>query len=124
MTSINRRDLLQSAAVLGAFGGSHAYANDIRPTTVAVEQIHAASKAMTSYIGTATSRVDGRAKVTGDAKYAGEFNASGLAYGSVVESAIAKGRIARIDTSEARRVGGGVAVLTHEKPPPVAARPP
>jgi xanthine dehydrogenase YagR molybdenum-binding subunit len=31
---------------------------------------------MTTYIGTATSRIDGRAKVTGEAKYAGEFNAA------------------------------------------------
>src|ERR1700710_2732844 len=75
---------------------------------------------MTSYIGTATSRVDGRAKVTGEAKYAGEFNTSGLAYGSVVESAIAKGRIVRIDASEARRVGGVLDVLTHENRPRMA----
>ena len=38
---------------------------------------------MTTYIGTATSRVDGRAKVTGAAKYAGEFNMAGLAHASV-----------------------------------------
>src|ERR1700709_159480 len=75
---------------------------------------------MTSYIGTATSRIDGRAKVTGQAKYAGEFNASGLTYGSVVESAIAKGRIVRIDASEARRVGGVLDVLTHENRPRMA----
>ena len=43
---------------------------------------------MTSYIGTATSRVDGRAKVTGEAKYAGEFNAAGLVYGSIVRALI------------------------------------
>ena len=49
---------------------------------------------MASYIGTATSRVDGRAKVTGEAKYAGEFNLPGLVYGQVVGSTIAKGRIA------------------------------
>ena len=35
---------------------------------------------MTAYIGTPTSRVDGHAKVTGAAKYAGEFNVPGLAY--------------------------------------------
>jgi hypothetical protein len=70
------------------------------------------------YIGTATSRVDGRAKVTGAAKYAGEFNVPGLAYGSVVDSTIAKGRIARIDTSEALRVEGVLDVLTHENRPP------
>jgi xanthine dehydrogenase YagR molybdenum-binding subunit len=68
---------------------------------------------MVNYIGTATPRVDGRAKVTGEAKYAGEFKTSGLAYGSVVESTIAKGRIARIDTSEALRVEGVLDVLTH-----------
>ena len=56
---------------------------------------------MAPYIGTATSRVDGGAKVTGAAKYAGEFNVPGLAHGSVVSSTIAKGRITRIDTSEA-----------------------
>ena len=39
---------------------------------------------MNAYIGTATSRVDGRAKVTGAAQYAGEFNVPGLAYGCVV----------------------------------------
>ena len=54
---------------------------------------------MASYIGTATSRVDGRAKVTGEARYAGEFNVPGLVHGYVVESTIPKGRIARIDTS-------------------------
>jgi xanthine dehydrogenase YagR molybdenum-binding subunit len=74
-----------------------------------------------NYIGTATSRVDGRAKVTGEAKYAGEFDADGLVYGSVVESAIAKGRIARIDTSEALRVEGVIEVLTHQNRPRMAA---
>ena len=75
---------------------------------------------MASYIGTATSRVDGRAKVTGEAKYAGEFNASGLAYGSVIESTIPKGRIVRIDASEALRVEGVFEVLTHQNRPRMA----
>jgi len=75
---------------------------------------------MAPYIGTATSRIDGRAKVTGEAKYAAEFNAAGLAHGSVVTSTIAKGRIARIDTSQALRVDGVLDVLTHENRPPMA----
>src|ERR1700737_1991759 len=75
---------------------------------------------MVNYIGTATPRIDGRAKVTGEAKYAGDFSASGLAYGSVVESTIPKGRIARIDISEALRVEGVLDVLTHEKRPRMA----
>jgi xanthine dehydrogenase YagR molybdenum-binding subunit len=76
---------------------------------------------MTPYIGTATSRVDGRAKVTGAAKYAAEFSADGLAYGSVVASRIAKGRIVRIDAREALRVNGVIDVLTHENRPPMAS---
>jgi xanthine dehydrogenase YagR molybdenum-binding subunit len=76
---------------------------------------------MAPYIGTPTSRVDGHAKVTGAAKYAGEFNVPGLAYGAVVASTIAKGRIARIDTSEALRVAGVLDVLTHENRPRMAA---
>src|SRR4051812_6120973 len=75
---------------------------------------------MAPYIGTATSRVDGIAKVTGAAKYAAEFNVPGLAYGSVVGSTIAKGRITRIDTSAATRVKGVLTVLTHENRPPMA----
>jgi xanthine dehydrogenase YagR molybdenum-binding subunit len=72
------------------------------------------------YTGHATSRVDGRAKVTGEAKYAGDHSAKGLAYGAVVASTIAHGRIASIDTSEALRVKGVLAVITHENRPDVA----
>ena len=75
---------------------------------------------MTSYIGTATSRVDGRAKVTGEAKYAGEFNVGGLAHGYVIESTIPKGRVVRIDTSEALTVSGVIDVLTHQNRPEMA----
>ena len=75
------------------------------------------------YIGTPTSRVDGHAKVTGGAKYAGEFPAAGLVYGAVVASTIAKGRIARIDVSEALRVEGVLDVLTHEHRPRMASKP-
>jgi xanthine dehydrogenase YagR molybdenum-binding subunit len=73
--------------------------------------------AMTSYIGTGTSRVDGVAKVTGAAKYAAEFNVPGLVHGSVVSATIAKGRITRIDVSAAMRVDDVVTVLTHENRP-------
>lgn len=75
---------------------------------------------MPTHIGTPTSRVDGHAKVTGAAKYAGEFNAPGLAYASVVTATIPKGRIARIDVSEALRVDGVIDVLTHENRPRMA----
>jgi xanthine dehydrogenase YagR molybdenum-binding subunit len=76
---------------------------------------------MAPYIGTPTSRVDGHAKVTGAAKYAGEFSAADLAYGTVVTSTIAKGRIAKIDMSEALAVDGLIAVLTNKNRPPMAS---
>jgi xanthine dehydrogenase YagR molybdenum-binding subunit len=75
---------------------------------------------MAPYIGSATSRVDGRAKVTGEARYAGEFNVPGLVHGYDVESAIPKGRVVRIDTSGALEVGGVIDVLTHRNRPPMA----
>jgi xanthine dehydrogenase YagR molybdenum-binding subunit len=73
-----------------------------------------------AYIGTATPRVDGHAKVTGAAKYAGEFGAPNLAYGNLVTSTIARGRIASIDISEAMSVAGVIAILTHKNRPPMA----
>ena len=76
---------------------------------------------MTSYIGTSTSRVDGCAKVTGGAQYAGEFEAPNLVYASVVTSTIARGRIARIDTSRALAVESVMDVLTHENRPKMAS---
>ncbi|HZA01432.1 MAG TPA: xanthine dehydrogenase family protein molybdopterin-binding subunit, partial [Hyphomicrobiaceae bacterium] len=77
-----------------------------------------------SYVGTAQSRVDGRAKVTGAAKYAGEFNVPGLAHGVVISSAIAKGRIKSIDASAALAVPGVVQVFTHENRPRAASSSP
>jgi xanthine dehydrogenase YagR molybdenum-binding subunit len=76
---------------------------------------------MAAYIGTATSRVDGRAKVTGEARYAGEFNVPGLVHGYIVESTIPKGRIARIDASPALAVAGVLDVLTHRNRPKMAS---
>jgi xanthine dehydrogenase YagR molybdenum-binding subunit len=75
---------------------------------------------MTAYIGTATSRIDGHAKVTGEAKYAAEYNFPGLAPGYIVDSTSPSGRITSIDTSAALRVGGVLDVLTHEHRPPMA----
>jgi xanthine dehydrogenase YagR molybdenum-binding subunit len=75
----------------------------------------------TSTLGKPTSRVEGRAKVTGAAKYAAEYNVAGLAHGFVVTSAIAKGRIVRIDTADAMALDGVIAVFTHANRPKMAA---
>jgi xanthine dehydrogenase YagR molybdenum-binding subunit len=65
------------------------------------------------YIGTATSRIDGHAKVTGAAKYAAEVKTANLVHGSVVTSTIARGRITRLDVSKALSIDGVIEVLTH-----------
>jgi xanthine dehydrogenase YagR molybdenum-binding subunit len=67
--------------------------------------------------GMAVSRVDGRAKVTGQAKYAAEEGAPDLAYGVVVSGTVAKGRIKQIDITKAKAVPGVIDVLTHENRP-------
>jgi len=71
----------------------------------------------TTHIGRPVSRVDGRAKVTGEARYAAEHRAPDLAYGHVVSSAVARGRIASIDASEALALPGVLHVFTHENAP-------
>ena len=67
-------------------------------------------------IGRATDRIDGPAKTTGTAPYAYERHdvVADPAYGYIVGSAIAKGRIARIDTAAARAAPGVLAIVTHE----------
>lgn len=69
--------------------------------------------------GSAVSRVDGRAKVTGAAQYAAEHFAPDLLYGVVVSGAIAKGRILDIDVEEAMAVAGVVEVMSHLNRPKV-----
>jgi xanthine dehydrogenase YagR molybdenum-binding subunit len=63
-------------------------------------------------IGEPLTRVDGRLKVTGGAKYSAEFAANGIAYGVIVQSTIPCGRIRDIDTSEAERLPGVITVMT------------
>lgn len=72
---------------------------------------------MARYLGKETPRVDGVAKVTGKAKYAAEFQVPHVAYGFIVLSTVAKGRITAIDTSEAERTPGVIRVFTHRNTP-------
>jgi xanthine dehydrogenase YagR molybdenum-binding subunit len=76
-----------------------------------------------AFIGQPVSRVDGRLKVTGGARYAAEFDRPGQAYGVIVRSTIASGRIASIDAAMAERAPGVVTVLTHRNAPRLAYRP-
>jgi carbon-monoxide dehydrogenase large subunit len=57
-------------------------------------------------------RVEGRAKVSGEAKYAADFQMPGLLWAAFLRSPVPHARIARIDTSAARSLAGVHAVLT------------
>jgi len=74
---------------------------------------------MSKVIGTAVNRKDGYAKVTGTATYSAEHDVPGLVHGVVVTSTIAKGRIKAIDTREAEKAPGVIAVFTPKNAPKV-----
>jgi xanthine dehydrogenase YagR molybdenum-binding subunit len=75
---------------------------------------------MPGHIGRPINRVDGPAKVRGQAKYAPEYNIPDLAHGAVITSAIAKGRIVSIDGTDALQLPGVLGLLTHLNRPPLA----
>ncbi|HTJ12655.1 MAG TPA: xanthine dehydrogenase family protein molybdopterin-binding subunit [Dinghuibacter sp.] len=65
-----------------------------------------------SQIGDPLDRVDGRLKVTGGAKYSGEWKLPDLAYGVLVPATIAGGSVTAIDARAAQRAPGVLAVIT------------
>src|SRR5881275_2668982 len=67
------------------------------PTTVADRSAN---------IGQPLARVDGKLKVTGTATYAAEFARPKLAYGMLIQSAIANGRVEKIDVTAAKCAPG------------------
>ena len=74
-------------------------------------------------VGAGVDRVDGPAKVTGEARYPADFGFEDLAYAVLVQSTIAAGRIRRIDTAPAEAAPGVLAVITHENAPRLARAP-
>jgi xanthine dehydrogenase YagR molybdenum-binding subunit len=67
--------------------------------------------------GAGISRVDGPAKVSGQARYCAEFAPEHLAHAALVSSTIPRGRIARIGSQRAASAPGVLAVITHENAP-------
>jgi xanthine dehydrogenase YagR molybdenum-binding subunit len=68
-------------------------------------------------IGQPLTRVDGKPKVTGAATFAAEFARPKLAYGALIQSAIANGRVAKMDISAAKSAPGVIGILTRENAP-------
>ncbi|WP_426060820.1 xanthine dehydrogenase family protein molybdopterin-binding subunit [Hymenobacter sp. B1770] len=71
------------------------------------------------HTGQPLNRVDGRLKVTGQARYAAEHPVAGCVHGVLVTSAIARGRIRRLDTAAAERAPGVLAIVSHLNSPKV-----
>ena len=65
-------------------------------------------------IGKPAVRVDGVAKVIGEARYASDEPVHNPAFAYLVISRIAKGRVQRIDLTAAKAVPGVLDILTHE----------
>jgi 4-hydroxybenzoyl-CoA reductase subunit alpha len=65
-----------------------------------------------SILGKPIPRVDAKAKVTGEAKYAADIEVANMLWGSVMRSPYAHARILNIDTSKAERLPGVKAVIT------------
>jgi xanthine dehydrogenase YagR molybdenum-binding subunit len=76
-----------------------------------------------SIIGMPLTRIDGRQKVTGQARYAAEFNPPGLAHAVLVGASAGRGRVAALRTARALAAEGVLAVITHENAPRLAYGP-
>jgi xanthine dehydrogenase YagR molybdenum-binding subunit len=68
-------------------------------------------------VGTPVNRVEGRAKVAGEARYTAEIPLARLAYGWVVQATIARGRVQSIEEEAVLRMPGVLAVITHGNAP-------
>ncbi|MEW2395165.1 xanthine dehydrogenase family protein molybdopterin-binding subunit [Streptomyces sp. NPDC046862] len=77
------------------------------------------TRAVKGSVGTAHTRIEGREKVTGAARYAGEIPFAELAHGWLVLSTVAHGRIRSVDTEAVLAMPGVLTVLHHENAPRV-----
>lgn len=68
-------------------------------------------------IGHSVPKIDAREKVTGTAKYTADLKFPNMLYGKILTSPHAHARILSIDTSEAEKIPGVKAVVTHKDAP-------
>jgi len=72
---------------------------------------------MSRHIGEPAVRIDARAKVTGEAKYPGDFVMDDMLHAKILFADRPHARVLRIDTSRAEELPGTVAVFTAEDVP-------
>ena len=68
-------------------------------------------------IGQPISRIDGRLKTTGGARYTADIPIANVVYGVIVQSTIANGRTVSIDSTAAEQAPGVLKVFTHRNMP-------
>jgi xanthine dehydrogenase YagR molybdenum-binding subunit len=78
---------------------------------------------MTKVIGRSLARVDGRAKVTGGARYSADFNQPNQLYAVIVSATVGLGRVTGVDSERVSKLPGVVAVISHLNAPRLAYRP-
>lgn len=66
------------------------------------------------YVGARVSRVDGPAKVRGEATFAAEHDVPGVLHAVLISAACAHGRVSRLDTAAARQVPGVLDVFSYQ----------
>jgi xanthine dehydrogenase YagR molybdenum-binding subunit len=74
-------------------------------------------------IGKPLTRVDGRTKVTGKARYAADFNQPGQLYAVLVSATVGLGRVTGIESADVEGMPGVVALITHRNAPKLAYLP-
>ena len=72
---------------------------------------------MSTSIGSAVSRKDGHLKVTGQARYAADHPMKNVAHAVAICSTVASGRVAGIDSADAEKSPGFLAILHHGNAP-------
>ncbi|MGY0064131.1 xanthine dehydrogenase family protein molybdopterin-binding subunit [Streptomyces sp. LZ34] len=73
-------------------------------------------------VGAPLSRVDGRLKVTGKARYAAEHDVEGAVHAVIVDASVGRGRITSIDTRAAENHPGVLRVISHRNAPKLPYR--
>ncbi|MEI9413787.1 xanthine dehydrogenase family protein molybdopterin-binding subunit [Mesorhizobium sp. Cs1321R2N1] len=58
-------------------------------------------------------RIDGRLKVTGQASYPADITTANVAYGALATSSIARGKVSKLHTDDARAVPGVLDIITY-----------
>ncbi|MBC7883051.1 MAG: xanthine dehydrogenase family protein molybdopterin-binding subunit [Anaerolineae bacterium] len=86
----------------------------IRETQASLARSRSAQAASVPLIGPSTARYESREKVTGQARYAGDVGPVGAAYAYAISAPVARGRITRMDVSDAQRVPGVLRIYDHQ----------